>query len=365
MALRYFVPGGTNTWISGSNTNWSDTSGGAGGLSFPQQNDDVIFDTNSGSVINLSGTGQCRSIVATTFTGTFQGGTNLQVVGSNTGLQNSGKSIEWGAGMTYSYAGQYTVTTTNGSGSINFNGKTHGAGLISLNAGTTNHPISVWNLLNPITTGGQITLAAGTLNTNNYNITCTRFDFGNNALTKIANFGTSVITLTIAGGAMFNNPSTGGLVINGTYTIRYNGIGSSTLSFFGGGATFYNVEFIRGSSTAQLTITGNNTFRSFTITSTAAHTVSFATGSTQTFENFNVSGASTSARISLAGSAGATVFFVKTGAGPVVCDYLNLNTNITSVTPANTWYAGYNSIGTGTGWVLRNPAGLLLMGVGG
>lgn len=48
MATRYWV-GGTGTWDSTSTTNWSTTSGGAGGASAPLATDDVVIDNNSGT----------------------------------------------------------------------------------------------------------------------------------------------------------------------------------------------------------------------------------------------------------------------------------------------------------------------------
>ena len=48
MATRYWVRG-TGTWDTTSTTNWSATSGGAGGASIPTSVDDVVFDGNSNS----------------------------------------------------------------------------------------------------------------------------------------------------------------------------------------------------------------------------------------------------------------------------------------------------------------------------
>jgi hypothetical protein len=53
MATRYWV-GGTGTWDASSTTNWSASSGGAGGASAPVAADTVIFDS-------LSGTGTCTT----------------------------------------------------------------------------------------------------------------------------------------------------------------------------------------------------------------------------------------------------------------------------------------------------------------
>jgi len=369
MALKYWV-GGTGPWTgagpSASRVNWSNSSGGATGAIAPASTDDVILDGNSGAgTITISGTVQMRSIEATSYLGTLTGSGNMQIVGSNTGNQNSGKSIELGTGMVYSYSGVFTITATNGSGSINFNGKTHSTGSISFNSGAALGPTAVWTLANNLTaTGSTITVTTGGFTTNNYNITCGRFDISAGVNTKVLDLGSSTITLTNTSGAVWANQSTGGLTFNaGTSTIRYNANAVGTISFLGGGVTYYNVEFLRGSSTSQLTVTGNNTFFNFIDdTSTAAHTISFATSVsfTNTFQNFNVSGSSTSSRITLSGgTAGAN--FVKSTTGAVLTYYLNIGSNTTSVTPDNTWYA-YGSIGTGTGWVRNNR--LSLLGIG-
>jgi hypothetical protein len=46
LADRYWV-GGTGTWSSSNTTNWSASSGGAGGASVPTAADNVFFDAGS------------------------------------------------------------------------------------------------------------------------------------------------------------------------------------------------------------------------------------------------------------------------------------------------------------------------------
>lgn len=53
MANRYWV-GGSGIWDNSSTTNWSATSGGAGGASAPTTADDVFFDANSGTAATVS-----------------------------------------------------------------------------------------------------------------------------------------------------------------------------------------------------------------------------------------------------------------------------------------------------------------------
>jgi hypothetical protein len=53
MANRYWV-GGTGTWDDTDTTNWSATSGGAGGASAPTTADTIFFDTNSGTAATVT-----------------------------------------------------------------------------------------------------------------------------------------------------------------------------------------------------------------------------------------------------------------------------------------------------------------------
>ena len=68
MALRYFVNGGlNNNWgQTGAQSNWSLTSGGAGGQTVPTAADDVIFDASSPNC-NLDVAGTCLSFNATSY----------------------------------------------------------------------------------------------------------------------------------------------------------------------------------------------------------------------------------------------------------------------------------------------------------
>ena len=53
MANRFWV-GGSGTWDNASTTNWSATTGGAGGASVPTAADDVFFDANSGTAATVT-----------------------------------------------------------------------------------------------------------------------------------------------------------------------------------------------------------------------------------------------------------------------------------------------------------------------
>jgi hypothetical protein len=276
--------------------------------------------------------------------------------------------------MTLNYTGRYTITGNTGSGSVNFNGHTLNLNnVISFNQ-TNNTPAATWNLLNPIVTTNDIQFNNGTLNTNNYNITCRRFDVGNGVTPKFLNLGSSIITCTQTSGAAFVNERPNASTLTGTYTIRLTGIVlgvSNSITFLGGtlsggNGTYYNVEFIRGIGDGTVIIEGSSTFTTFKDTGLVAHDITFTNGTTQTFENFNVVGISGLERTRFVSTVdGGQTDLVKIGNGFVYCDYLDLGADVTTASPLNTWYAGYNSIGSGPGWILGYPRGLLSLGVGG
>lgn len=121
MADRFWV-GGTGNWNAITLTNWSATSGGAGGASIPTAVDNVYFDANSGggtvtvatavrTCLNLS----FRGVSGTSdFTGTFAGVTTLSISG---GLILS-------AITTYTYSSTISFIATLGSNNITSNGRT-------------------------------------------------------------------------------------------------------------------------------------------------------------------------------------------------------------------------------------------------
>src|ERR1700757_4926824 len=98
-ATRYEVSGGTGNW--NSTTNWSTSSGGASGASFPTSSDDVIFDANSGN-LSVNVVSACLSFNSTGYTGTLTMSSILTVTGN----------ITLGAGMLFSGASQFIVNAT-------------------------------------------------------------------------------------------------------------------------------------------------------------------------------------------------------------------------------------------------------------
>src|ERR1700688_4568565 len=93
-ATRFWV-GGTGTWDSSTTTNWSASTGGAGGASVPGSSDTVTFDGASGGgvvTVNFGGTITLQSLTTGAFTGTldFSVNNNSVTLTTGNGFNNSG-----------------------------------------------------------------------------------------------------------------------------------------------------------------------------------------------------------------------------------------------------------------------------------
>ena len=182
MADRYWR-GGTGTWNTSSTTNWSDTSGGAGGFSVPTASDNVIFDQSATYNVTMTGALACLSITVSAGTVSFLTGTTptLQVNGSMSLIAG-------------------TVWTS--TGAITFNSTTTGR-TITTGGTTINAPITFdgvgggWSLGSTLTTGATqtTTLTNGALVLNGYDLTTGIFSSSNTNTRSIA-FGATNINLT-------------------------------------------------------------------------------------------------------------------------------------------------------------------------
>jgi hypothetical protein len=122
-----------------------------------------------------------------------------------------------------------------------------------------------WTLQDALTTGSNITLTAGTFNTNNQTISAGTFSSTNSNVRSV-NLGSSTVTLTQLPQAwQFTN--TTNLTFNaGTSTITIPANASFSQTFLGGGLTYNNVIFNSGSVAAfGVSISGNNRFSNLTL----------------------------------------------------------------------------------------------------
>jgi hypothetical protein len=116
MANRFLVSGGNGDFDS--STNWSTTSGGVSGASFPTLVDDIIIDANSlNAPITVNVLSACKSFTASNYTGTWNIANDFSVNGTtNTG------NITLSAGMTITGIGSFIKVPTGTTGVITSNG---------------------------------------------------------------------------------------------------------------------------------------------------------------------------------------------------------------------------------------------------
>lgn len=285
MADRYWV-GGSGTWNSTSTTNWSATSGGAGGASAPTSADDVFFNASSGTGTVTSGTGiVCRNW-------------NIQTTNISFASVTATVAV-WGTiSPTVTPVGVSSVSLNlfNNSGAfstLSFGGATWN--MVTIQAGTT----SGYTLVSAMTLNNSLSLVSGGLNTNGFTVTVSDFQ-SNTGNTRILTLGASTFVCTVSSSSAFSFGSTANLTFNSnTSTIQLSGLDTT---FNGGGQVFNNVSFTStATSTASFTsIQGGNAYSQLTLTAPAANSVKgFTFSSTQQISTLVASGASATRRIFL------------------------------------------------------------------
>lgn len=217
MADRYWV-GGTGTWNSSSTTNWSASSGGAGGASVPTSTDNAIFDASSGGgTCTMSGTIACANLVMTGYTGTL--------AGSGT-LTSSGTAVALDTGVTYTTTATLNIATT---ATLTSNGKTW-SGALTLSGGSTTKTLADnWNV------SGLVTLSGTSMVMNGFQISC------NGGLTLTANLSAGTTKVVLKSGTWTGNATFpydfdidgGSNTITGSGSLQWGGA-SKTFNYVSG-----------------------------------------------------------------------------------------------------------------------------------
>ena len=349
-----FTTAATQTANGTTSFSWSDSTRWTSRVPLPQ--DDVViniaFGTSQTLTMDMPRLGRSIDFTGTTWTTalTLAMSTATSIFGSLTlvaGLTQSGTS-------TYTFGGRSTYT-------LNTAGNT-----LSRNI-TFNAPSGTLTLGSNLTLGttNQLLITSGTfsVSASNYVISAGLLTLSGGTLT----LGTA--THLITGASATSWDAMGGTLNANTSTIKFTDTSTTAITFVGGGKTYNNVWFSRGASTGDITISETNTFNDFQDTGTAAHSLLFTTGTTQTVTTFSVSGSSASARITLNSTTTGTHALVKSGGGTISCDFLNIQHSV--ATPSSTWYAGNNSVNNqsvataGSGWIftssVTNTASFLLL----
>ena len=266
MADRYWV-GGAGTWDATTTTNWSATSGGAGGASAPTSADNVIFNTLSNATAYAVTVGTNANALDITIAGPAVG--NVTITSGATAVINCYGS--------WTSAATGVVFTSTAGAVINFlattTGKTITTNNVTLGAMTAvlNGVGGEWALGSALTLANLFTVTAGTFTTtaSNYALTVGRLVSTN---TNIRSISLNASTVAVTGIVIVDFATATNLTFNaGTSTIT-GSAGSPT--FNGGGQTFYNVTF-SSVATGTTTITGANTFNVLTQAAVAAAALRF------------------------------------------------------------------------------------------
>lgn len=256
MADRYWVLG-TGTWDSTSTTNWSTSSGGAGGASVPTASDNVFFDANSNvgtgafTVTMANSPRVCNDFTASGLDGT------MTLAGTSIGLTVSGSLTFQATNFTRTYTGTTTFNATTTGKTVTTNG-------VAFNGAVTFAGVGgAWTLGSAFSCGtSTLTLAIGTFDTSssgNYSVTAGSFS-SSNSNTRTINLNASTVTIS-SNPAWDMTTSTNATLNAGTSTINCS---SSFTTFAGGGLTYYNVTFT-SAGLASASITGANIFNNLSL----------------------------------------------------------------------------------------------------
>lgn len=213
MANRYWV-GGSGTWDTTTTTNWSASSGGAGGASVPTVSDSVFFDQAGTYTVTMTGALACLDLAVSAGTVTFSTGTTptLNVRGGFSIIAGT----VWGltGTLTFSSTTAKTITTSGVSlsGSVTFNG-----------VGGS------WQLQDAFTipSTSTITLSAGTFDINSYSVTSGIFSVSGSSARTLAFGASGTITIIANGTTIWNATTVTNLTVTGNKRVNVTNTGAS------------------------------------------------------------------------------------------------------------------------------------------
>jgi len=287
---RYWV-GGTGTWDAATTTNWSASSGGAGGASVPTSADAVIFDTAS----NATGyTVTCTATQLRCAALTFAAPATGSVTWAGTApLAIHGNFTLPATNLTRTFTGTITLASSSTGKTITTNGVALGSVFIVNGVGCG------WTLASALDIGtGSFTVTNGSFATSTFNFTTTSSLAANNSNSRTVNLGSSTVSLSqnlplgtteneraaltfSAGTSQINMTGTGSTFSGNNqtfYNVSYTNVGQSTVTF-NGVNTFNNLSFAGRTSAgiANLSFSGNQTI---------SGTLTLSAGTDATMRNF-------------------------------------------------------------------------------
>ena len=332
---RYWV-GGTGSWTTSDTTNWSASSGGAGGASAPS-GEDVFFDQAGTYTVTVTGPLTCLDFTVSaglvTFT-TFSGSQTIAISGS--------LSLLAGTVWSSSFIPTFNATTSK---SVSTNN-------VAIGAPTFNGVGGTWTLGSAFVTSGTITLTNGTFSTSasNYSVSSSSF-ISSNSNTRTLNLNASTYTITSTNWTctIATNLTVSGSGATVTTT-------SASTKIFAGGSFNWGAITLDQGGAGRLTISGSNTFANISnsYNATAATSIRFTSGTTQTITSFTAEG--TSGKIlTINSTTSGTAATLSQASGTVSVNYVSIQDS--TATGGAVWEAGVNStdVSGNTGWIFLPP----------
>lgn len=336
-----------NFTYSGSTGTRTINNGGTAGLT---ESNAVDLNIVAGSdIVGFNNNGGCRNFtVQPAFTGQAGMFSNGFIYGNL--LLSPSQTVSATSNPT-------TFAATSGTKTITTNGVTIDRSFYFNGIGGT------WLLQDALTIGAtrEIQLRAGTLTTNGYAVIVGKFGGSIAAGNRTLNLGSSSFTclgtptttsswqVEDAGFLYTINAGTSTIFMAEPFT------GTSQQLFFGGSKTYYNVVYSGGQPGGFY---GNNTFNSISNT-TQPLTLSFEAGTTQTVNNFNLSGTAGNLVTLNSVTPGTQWSLAKNTGGKVLVSYVSITDS--AATPAGYWFAptsqGNVDGGNNTGWNFGTAGG--------
>lgn len=230
----YWNLAGTQAWgVIG----WAGTSGGTPDVAyFPLAQDTAIFDdVGAADTINADGYFNIGSIDASARTSAMTLNLFAKVYGD----------FILGPGLTMSGSSTITFSSFTAGRTINTAGKTITQPLTFSGSGG-------WTLAAAMTTSNTITHSLGTLDLNDFVITCLTFASSVSAARTIA-FGTGRIDVTSTATATVYNVNATGLTVTGTHTVRATGSANLTRTI-----TISNASLFTGTAIPSISVTAGS-----------------------------------------------------------------------------------------------------------
>jgi hypothetical protein len=225
---------------------------------------------------NITGTGtitgdmprEGKDLDFTGFTGTFTSGANTEHFGSYTLVP----------GMTYGPVASFNLSGR-GSHTVTWAGKTIGGSTLTyIGFGGT------YTQQDAFTSTGIVSLNAGTLDTNNQNVTSLTFVCNSGIATSLI-LGTTTWTLTQTAVATVWNISNALFTLSGaSSTIVIGSTSPNTRTIAGGGLVYGTIRYNLTNSSGQLNITGSNTIDTYEMG--AGRSIGHTSGTTSTIKNW-------------------------------------------------------------------------------